>query len=78
MRGGTKVTVVIASGMPIMWNPLNSLPQSFTVFSSPGTEEWRKGQYSLNIYVRNEVRGGAKGTVGIVSGIPFSWNPFSS
>ena len=41
-----------------------------------GTGEWRKGQHSWNISVTNEVRGGAKGTVGIVQGMPFSLNLF--
>ena len=36
-----------------------------------GTGEWTKGQHSWNISVMNKVRGGAKGTVGIVNGMPF-------
>ena len=41
-----------------------------------GTGEWRKGQHSWNISVTNEVRGGTKVTVGIVSGIAISGNLF--
>ena len=40
-----------------------------------GTREWTKGQQSW-ISVTNGVRGGAKGTIGIVSGMPVLWNPF--
>ena len=41
-----------------------------------GTGEWTKGQHSWNISVTNEVRGGGKGIVGIVNGMPILGNPF--
>ena len=57
-------------------NVRGHLTDERATLTARGTGEWMQGQKSWNISVTNEERGGAKGTAGIISGIPVSWNPF--